>query len=278
MENYIIYVDLDNMIPACIIGLVTRLGLEGILLSVIEDSKIKVPLGVDPEPNSEESLFFSKDNGEGSSKSQEVKKGGIIGPEDYTYDSESDYGGHNVTDEEKTDNRATGDNVTTFENKVDSMTNKGDVSSTKEEIEHALALYKSSGEKVPAFKQQVSELEKKLEICENKLVELENEEELESKTKGKEKETAKDTTSTKRSENPVDNPGPWPKRVPNPNFRPIPSSVESEWDDYYDNSDDEEQAIRRAIEESLKEAESSKRSNSPKEESSKSNKGKEREE
>ena len=41
------------------------------------------------------------------------------------------------------------------------MTSKEDVTFVKQEMKNALELYKSSGSNVPAFKEQVSNLEKK---------------------------------------------------------------------------------------------------------------------
>jgi hypothetical protein len=230
LENYVYKINIDSIIPSAIIGLISRLGLQGILELIFEDINLFLVESQGDSNLVSEKLYFSKDNGgEGSSQnpSGPEKKGGVIGPEDFTYDSDSDLNPHNESEEEKTDNRATGDNTTTFENKVESMSRKEDVSSTKEEIERALATYKSSGGNVPAFKEQVSELEKKLEICDTKLSKLESEEQLESesKGKGKEKEVSQDTTSSKRTANPDDNPGPAPKRVPNPNYLPPAGSA-----------------------------------------------------
>jgi hypothetical protein len=110
---------------------------------------------------------------------------------------------------------------------VENMTNKENVSVTKEQVETGLGVFKSSGTNVPSYQEQLIQLEKKLEICNNKLSELDNKEQLESKDKGKGKEVAQDTTATKRVANPTDNPGPAPKRVANPNYQPVPGSYQA---------------------------------------------------
>ena len=189
-----------------------------------------------------------KDNGEGSS-SQNPQKGGVIGPEDFIYDSDTESESRLSMNE---DNKATGDNVKTFEQKVESMTSKEDVSSVKEQMNNALDQYKSSGSNVPAFKEQVSDLEKKIKICDSKLSELERKEQAEGKGKAKETNV--------------------PERVLNPNYQPVPKSSNvvgssTVGNDYAYNSDEEDEAIRRAIAESIK-------TESSKENSSKSGKGK----
>ena len=189
-----------------------------------------------------------KDNGEGSS-SQNPPKGGVIGPEDFIYDSDTESESRLSMNE---DNKATGDNVKTFEQKVESMTSKEDVCSVKEQMNNALDQYKSSGYNVPAFKEQVSDLEKKIKICDSKLSELERKEQTEGKGKGKETNA--------------------PERVINPNYQPAPKSSNvvgssTVGNDYAYNSDEEDEAIRRAIAESIK-------TESSKENSSTSGKGK----
>jgi hypothetical protein len=253
LENYVYTVDIQGIIPSSIMGLITRLGLQGVVEAFFEDSKMTL-VQVDTQSNTGvQSTMFAKDNGEGSSSNQPIKKGGNIGPEDYTYDSDSDFGSH-MSEDNETESKATGDSVPTFKNRIDSMDNKNDVTYTKEEIQRALDMYKTTGQNVPAYKEQVSNLEKKVEICETKLSELQAQEQLEGKGKGKAtvapKRVAEDTSA-----------GPAPKRVPNPNYQPVAGSRQAEFEDYYYNSEDEQEAIRQAIEESLKqqtEGESSK--------------------
>jgi hypothetical protein len=244
LENYVYTIDIQGIIPSSIMGLVTRLGLQGIIEAFFEDSKMTLVQVDSQSSTGVQSTTFLKDNGEGSSSNQPIKKGGNIGPEDYTYDSDSDFGSHRSEDHQ-TESKATGDSVTVFKDKIDTMNNKNDVASTKEEIQRALDIYKTTGQNVPAYKEQVSNLERKVEICETKLSELETQEQLEGKGKGKE------TIAPKRVAE--DSPGPAPKRVPNPNYQPVAGSRQAEFEDYYYNSDDEQEAIRQAIEESLKE-------------------------
>ena len=246
LETYLSEFEIQSLIPASIAGLIARLGLEGIIESLFEDLKIKQPLN----QSEDKKWILTKDNEGGPSQ----KKGGVIGPEDYTYDSDTESEPRHSTD---SDNKASGDSVETFEEKVGNMTSKEDVTVVKQEMQNALELYKSSGSNVPAFKEQVSNLEKKIEVCDSKLSELETKEQTEGK--GKEKETTR------------------PPRVINPNYRSAPISSEAvgssiSQKDYFFDSDEEEKAIRRAIEESLK-TESSK-GESSRGEDSQSSKGK----
>jgi hypothetical protein len=103
---------------------------------------------------------------------------------------------------------------------VVNITTKEEILSTKEQVENALQQYKSSGTNVPAFKEQVSGLEEKIKICENKLFEFsgrasagvsfakENKDKAEGKGKGKQLLE--------------DNPS--PRRVLNPNYQPARTS------------------------------------------------------
>ena len=178
------------------------------------------------------------------------------------------------------DSNATGDNEETFEKKVENMTSKDSVSSIKEKMNKALETYKESGSNVPAFQQQVAEIEKKIEICDSKISELEREER--TKGKGKEKEV-------RNVYDRVIGPGDpdFPRTIENPNYQappggrrkkenlnlqpevvknylrglsPVaeePSQVRKKLKrdhdpDYAENSDEEAEAVRRAIEESKK--------------------------
>jgi hypothetical protein len=259
LEDCVYTVKVPSIIFASIAGLFVRLGLEGVIDWSIEDFfKAKMPLGQVELSSEIKSVSFAKDNGEGSSKNTEpTNKGGIIGPEDYSYDTDTDseYQSH----EEEDDNKATGDGIDTFKKKVENMTNKENVAATKEEVETGLGVFKTSGMHVPSYQEQLIELEKKLEICKNKMSELDNKEQLESKDKGKGKEVAQETTATKRVA--TDNPGPTPKRVANPNYQPVPGSHQASWvedGDYLYDSDAENRAILRAMEESMKTDESKK--------------------
>jgi hypothetical protein len=298
LDNYSYNLHIQGIIPSSIVTLFTRLSMQGILDAFFNDFKLKLPLGEELNPNKSniKSFILTKDNGEGSSRGEgssnnpESKGGRVIGPEDYTFDSDSE---RNYYSEEES--RETGDNLSNFKAKVENMSNKEDVSDTKEKIEQGLNAYKSSGENVPAFKQQVTELEKKIEICDNKLSELDKND------KGKGKEVLQDTASGKRVANPQDNPEPASKRVanqpagenrlvPNPNYQPAAGSRLAGWvedGDYLYDSDAEERAVRRAMEESvnaeeraLRQAieESMKAEQNKTGESSKSNKGKDKEE
>lgn len=190
-----------------------------------------------------------KDNGEGSETppTKNSKLGGsayknVIGWEDFSYDTESE---SESTHRTVQNSQIIGDGVETFKKKVVNITTKEEILSTKEQVENALQQYKSSGTNVPAFKEQVSGLEEKIKICENKLFELENKDKAEGKGKGKQLLE--------------DNPS--PRRVLNPNYQPAPRGGSTQRVGYTYDSDEEEEAIHRAIEESLK-------SNSSKEESS----------
>ncbi len=228
-ENYRFEFEIQSsLIPASVVGLIARLGLEGIIESLFEDLKIKQPLN---QSEAKKWLLFNDNEG---GPSENPKKGGVIGPEDFIYGSDTGSEPYHSTD---SDNKATGDNVETFKGKVENMTSKEDVTSVKQEMQDALELYKSSGSNVPAFKEQVYNLEKKIEVCDSKLSELERKEQTEGK--GKEKETTR------------------PTKVINPNFQPAPrksdvvgSSISK--NDYLFDSDEEEKAICRAIEESKK--------------------------
>jgi hypothetical protein len=192
LGGYIYIFEIESIIPSSIAGLVARLGLQGIVESILEDSKLKLPLNQSEATRELKSILF-KDNGEGSSQNPEsTKKGGVIGPEDYIYDTDSESENDHSMNE---DNKATGDSVKFFKEKVENMTSKEGVSSVKEEVQNALKEYKSSGQNVPALREQVSNLEKKIEICDTKLSELERKEQAEGK--GKEKESLQDTARTK---------------------------------------------------------------------------------
>ena len=188
-----------------------------------------------------------KDNGEGSSKNPKSTKN-ETGWGDYLTESESESESTHPTNQSS---KITGDVVETFKQKVGNFTTKEEVSSTKKKVVNAIEQYESSDRNVPAFKEQVSALKEKLKICDNKLSELENKEKTEGKGKGK--ELLENNFS--------------PRRVLNPNYQPAPRGLRQHADYSYD-SDEEEEAVRRAIEESLK-------SNSSKEESSSKGKGKE---
>ena len=75
--------------------------------------------------------------------------------------------------------------MNTLEKKVGSLTTKDQVISVKAKLEHALTEYKTTGINVPAAKNQIIELEKKVQMCETRLAELEDKERLEVKGKGK---------------------------------------------------------------------------------------------
>lgn len=225
-EDYLSEFEIQSLIPASVAGLIVRLGLEGIIEYLFEDLKIKQPLN----QSEVKKWILYKENEGGPSQ----KKGGVIGPEDFTYDTDTESEAGYSTD---SDNKATGDSIETFRGKVENFTSKEDVTLVKQEMQKALELYKSSGSNVPAFKEQVSNLEKKIEVCDSKLSELERKEQTEGK--GKEKATT------------------IPTRVINPNYQPAPgsSNVGSSrlQNDYLDSDEDEEKkAIRRAIEESIK--------------------------
>ena len=258
-ETFIYQFEIPNIILASVLGLFARLSLKGIIEAFFEDFSLKQPLdssGVSSDSSGVGKSILFKDNGEGSSSQDPTKgggwapkKGGVIGPEDFTYGSDTESESSHSMNE---DSNATGDNVETFEKKVENMTSKEDVSSVKEQMNNALDLYKSSGSNVPAFKEQVSDLEKKIKICDSKLSELERKEQTEGKGKAKETNV--------------------PERVINPNYQPAPKSSNvvgssTVGNDYSYNSDEEDEAIRRAIAESIK-------TESSKENSSKSGKGK----
>ena len=221
----------------------------------IMDFELKLPLSDNPAEkvnsssnNSPDCNRLFKDNGEGSSKNPKSTKN-EIGWEDYYFsESESESEHTHPTNQSS---KITGDVVETFKQKVGNFTTKEEVSSTKKEVVSALEQYESSGRNVPAFKEQVSALKEKLNICDNKLSELENQEKTEGKGKGK--ELLENNFS--------------PRRVLNPNYQPAPRGGLTQHVDYSYDSDEEEEAVRRAIEESLK-------SNSSKEDSSSKGKGK----
>ena len=218
------------------------------------DFELKLPLSDNPaekgnfsSKNSPDYNRLFKDNGEGSSKNPKSTKN-ETGWGDYLTESESESESTHPTNQSS---KTTGDGVETFKQKVGNITTKEEVSSTKKEVASALEQYESSGRNVPAFKEQVSALKEKLNICDNKLSELENQEKTEGKGKGK--ELLENNFS--------------PRRVLNPNYQPAPRGGLTQHVDYSYDSDEEEEAVRRAIEESLK-------SNSSKEDSSSKGKGK----
>lgn len=222
------------------------------LIETTMDFEGKLPLSDNPaekvdfsSKNSQDYNRLFKDNGE-NSKSTKNEKGG----EDYYHtESESESESPHPTNQSS---KITGDGVETFKKKVGNINTKEEVSSTKKEVSNALEQYESSGRNVPAFKEQVSSLKEKLKICENKLSELENKEKTEGKGKGKEL---------------IDN-NFSPRRVLNPNYQPAPRGGGlTQHVDYSYDSEEEEEAVRWAIEESLK-------SKSSKEESSSKGKGK----
>lgn len=241
-----------HFITVSIIGYLVKI----LFSSFIEtmDFELKLPLSDNPaekgnfsSKNSPDYNRLFKDNGEGSSKNPKSTKN-ETGWGDYLTESESESESTHPTNQSS---KTTGDGVETFKQKVGNITTKEEVSSTKKEVASALEQYESSGTNVPAFKEQVSALKEKLKICDNKLSELENKEKTEGKGKGK--ELLENNFS--------------PRRVLNPNYQPAPRGLRQHADYSYD-SDEEEEAVRRAIEESLK-------SNSSKEESSSKGKGKE---
>ena len=242
------------IITGSILGYIVKI----LVSSFIEtmDFELKLPLSDNPvekenlsSKNTQDCIRLFKDNGEGSSKNPKSTKN-EIGWEDYSYHTESESESES-THPTNQSSKTTGDGVETFKQKVGNITTKEEVSSTKKEVASALEQYESSGTNVPAFKEQVSALKEKLKICDNKLSELENKEKTEGKGKGK--ELLENNFS--------------PRRVLNPNYQPAPRGLRQHADYSYD-SDEEEEAVRRAIEESLK-------SNSSKEESSSKGKGKE---
>ena len=219
------------------------------------DFELKLPLSDNPDEkvnfsskNSPDYNRLFKDNGEGSSKNPKSTKNEIGWEDYYLTESESESESTHPTNQSS---KTTGDGVETFKQKVGNITTKEEVSSTKKEVASALEQYESSGRNVPAFKEQVSALKEKLNICDNKLSELENQEKTEGKGKGK--ELLENNFS--------------PRRVLNPNYQPAPRGGLTQHVDYSYDSDEEEEAVRRAIEESLK-------SNSSKEDSSSKGKGK----
>ena len=286
-ETFIYQFEIPNIILASVLGLFARLSLKGIIEAFFEDFSLKQPLdssGVSSDSSGVGKSILFKDNGEGSSSQDPTKgggwapkKGGVIGPEDFTYGSDTESESSHSMNE---DSNATGDNVETFEKKVENMTSKDSVSSIKEKMKKALETYKESGSNVPAFQQQVAEIEKKIEICDSKISELEREER--TKGKGKEKEV-------RNVYDRVIGPGDpdFPRTIENPNYQappggrrkkenlnlqpevvknylrglsPVaeePSQVRKKLKrdhdpDYAENSDEEAEAVRRAIEESKK--------------------------
>jgi hypothetical protein len=92
---------------------------------------------------------------------------------------------------------------------------KEDITETKEIVTRALREYENSGANVPAAAQQMEILRQKLQICDDQLLNLENENENESKGKGK--EIAREDNTNKIGNKSQ-------KLIPNPNYRPVPSS------------------------------------------------------
>ena len=171
-ETFIYQFEIPNIILASVLGLFARLSLKGIIEAFFEDFSLKQPLdssGVSSDSSGVGKSILFKDNGEGSSSQDPTKggaptgggaptRGGVIGPEDFIYDSDTESKSSHSMNE---DSNATGDNVETFEKKVENMTSKDSVSSIKEKMNKALETYKESGSNVPAFQQQVAEIEKK---------------------------------------------------------------------------------------------------------------------
>lgn len=251
-KNYFLsfFSEINNtlIITGSLIGYFVKI----IISSLIEttDFELKIPMSKNPAegenfPSRNTRIFNTlfKDNGEGSSKnSKSPPDKNVIGWEDFSYDTESE---SESTHRTVQNSQIIGDGVETFKKKMVNITTKEEISSTKEQVENALQQYKSSGTNVPAFKEQVSVLEEKIKICENKLIELENKDKAEGKGKGK--QLLEDNSS--------------PRRVLNPNYHPAPRGGSTQHVGYTYDSDEEEEAVRRAIEESLK-------SNSSKEDSS----------
>ena len=291
-ETFKYEVRMPGIILASIGGLFARLGVKGMVESWLEEYSSKQLLS----PSEVRGSILFKSNGEGSSSQDPTKggaptgggaptRGGVIGPEDFIYDSDTESKSSHSMNE---DNNAVGDDVETFEQKVEKMTSKEGVSSVKETMNKALNIYKESGSNVPAFGEQVADLEEKIKICDSKISELEREEQTEGK--GKEKEVTegkgkeKEVTTGYPERGTPGHPD-FPRTIMNPNYQPRagrsylwpvaedPSEgKKTQNEDYSYDSEEEEEAIRRTIEESKK-TESS-REESSKEESSKSGKGK----
>lgn len=190
--------------------------------------------------------LLSSNAGEGSSSSK--PSGGVIGAEDFSYNSESDT--DKVPSYSNQPSQEIGDKSDVFKKKIQNMTEE-EISTTKENLQAALIEYESSGTKVPAYHQEVQSLKNKLEICDNKLLELENENKSkgkeivrenieESKSKGKERASEHSNVLIKTPD------------VPR-SYSPVSDiSDKGEFEDYYaSNSEDEEKAIQEAIERSL---------------------------
>lgn len=231
------------MIPACFGGLLARMGLLGIVEAIVEEFKSRFSM--------RDSLFlYCSDAGEGSSNPNKSGGTGRIGLGDFSFDSDSDSNSNKVPRRVDQPSQEMGDNTNVFKDKVNKMNTKEEVDTTKQSISLALNEYQFSGTKVPAYEQEVKNLKDKLDICENKLLELEKE----SKNKGKEVvyDTIKKNTSTDAAT--------AVKKGSNPEFASssryqIPDSPGSDsdmYDDYMYDSEEEQRAIERAIEESKK--------------------------
>ena len=93
-ETFIYQFEIPNIILASVLGLFARLSLKGIIEAFFEDFSLKQPLdssGVSSDSSGVGKSILFKDNGEGSSSQDPTKgggwapkKGGVIGPEDYT--------------------------------------------------------------------------------------------------------------------------------------------------------------------------------------------------
>jgi hypothetical protein len=255
LNEYIITFELPGVVLASILALLTRLGLIGVIESILEDFK-----------SGFFNYLFSSSRGEGSSN-QPNQPGRVIGPEDFIYDSDSDWDSYSEREKkwrsphQPQSSQEIGDSTLPFKDKIKNMP-KEDINETKEIVTRALIEYENSGANVPAAAQQMEILRQKLQICEDQLLKLENENE----SKGKGKEIAREDNTNRTGDNSQ-------KLIPNPNYRPVPSSKNlgnynpaSDPNPYnyvaYD-SEEEQKALEWAIAESKKTAEDLKE-NSPK--------------
>jgi hypothetical protein len=89
LNEYIISFELPGVVLASILALLTRLGLIGVIESMLEEFK-----------SGFFNYLFSSSRGEGSSN-QPNQPGRVIGPEDFTYDSDSDSDWDSYSEREK---------------------------------------------------------------------------------------------------------------------------------------------------------------------------------
>ena len=132
---------------------------------------------------------MDKDNGEGSSKSPNAGKYSPIGYDDYLYSDSSDNEDINKSNQNKPLVPPKSETVV-FKEIVD-QTPTQEVANKLDELTAKLEEFKKSGSKVPAAKDQMDILQKKIDICIEKIsqdLESSESEGTKSKNKGKQPE------------------------------------------------------------------------------------------